>query len=102
MNEEHAHVLSNVLKYAIAGSFFGMVLVGAVLWLDISSMKSMFTAADNVLLANLLLSGAMLKVAVLGAMVGTGMLSLEREPTPATLSIPTAERRRASVGARRR
>jgi hypothetical protein len=80
MNEENAQVVNEMLKYAVAGSFAGMVTVGAVLWFDISSIKSMFTASDNALLANLFLSGAMLKGAVIGAAIGTATLSLRRQP----------------------
>ncbi len=80
MNKHDAYVLNRVLMYSIAGSFSGMVLVGAVLWFDISSIKSMFITADNTLLANLFLSGAMLKGAVVGAAVGTAMPTLRRAP----------------------
>jgi hypothetical protein len=88
MNEPDAYFLNRVLKYSIAGSFAGMVGVGAVLWFDISSIGTMFTTADNSLLANLFLSGAMLKGAVLGAAFGTAMPSLRREPALAPLPLP--------------
>jgi hypothetical protein len=80
MNEKDAHVSNRVLNYAIARSFAGMVMVGAVLWFDVSSIKSMFTTSDSALLANLFLSGAMLKGAVIGAAIGTATLGLRRQP----------------------
>lgn len=81
MNEENVGVLDRVLKSAIAGSFAGMVMVGGVLWFDISSIKSLFAASDSALLANLFLSGAMIKGAVIGAAIGTAALGLRRQPS---------------------
>lgn len=93
MNEDNARVVDGILKYAIAGSFAGMVGVGGVLWFDISSIKSLFTASDSALLANLFLSGAMIKGAVIGAAVGTAALSLRRQPSLAPVrSRPNAPR----------
>jgi hypothetical protein len=98
MNEQDADFLNRVLKYSIAGSFAGMVMVGGVLWLDISSIGTMFKTADNALLANLFLSGAMLKGAVLGAALGTAMPSLRREPALARSRL--SHRRDAAADAR--
>jgi hypothetical protein len=56
-----------------------MVLVGAVLWFDVSSIGALFKTGDNMLLANLFLSGAMLKGAVIGAAVGTAMPTMTRQ-----------------------
>jgi hypothetical protein len=80
MNEQDAYFINRVFKYSIAGSFAGMVGIGAVLWFDVSAIGTMFKTADNSMLANLFLSGAMLKGAVLGAAMGTAMPSLRREP----------------------
>lgn len=91
MNERDAYFLDRVFKYSIAGSFAAMVGIGTVLWLDVSSIGTMFKTADNSLLANLFLSGAMLKGAVIGAAVGTAMPSLRREPAFARL--PLSSRR---------
>jgi hypothetical protein len=98
MNEQSAYFLNRVLKYSIAGSFAGMVGVGAVLWFDLSSIGTMFKTADNSLLANLFLSGAMLKSAVIGAAMGTAMPSLRREPAVARSTLPY--HREASAEAR--
>lgn len=92
MDEENASVVGRVLKYAIAGSFAGMVTVGGVLWFDISSIKSLFAASDSTLLANLFLSGAMIKGAVIGAAMGTATFSLRRQPA----LVPVGTRRTAS------
>jgi hypothetical protein len=97
MNEQDAYFLNRVLKCSIAGSFAGMVVVGGVLWLDLSSIGTMFKAADNSMLANLFLSGAMLKGAVLGAALGTAMPSLRREPA---LARSLSYRREAAAEAR--
>lgn len=80
MNKQDAHVASQVFNYSLAGSFLGMVTVSALLWFDVSSIGSMFETADDGLLANVFLSGAMLKGAVLGAAVGTAMLRLKPKP----------------------
>jgi hypothetical protein len=58
----------------------------------------MFKTADNSLLANLFLSGAMLKSAVIGAAMGTAMPSLRREPAVARSTLPY--HREASAEAR--
>lgn len=98
MNEKDAYFLNRVFMSSIAGSFAGMVGIGAVLWFDVSSIGTMFKTADNSMLANLFLSGAMLKGAVLGAVVGTAMPSLSREP--ALARPPLSYRRQASAEAR--
>lgn len=89
MNKHDAHVLNRVLMYSIAGSFSGMVLVGAVLWFDISSIRGMFMSGDNTMLANLFLSGAMLKGAVVGAAVGVATLTTRPERALARRSAGT-------------
>ncbi|MCU0893696.1 MAG: hypothetical protein MUD06_05120 [Rhodospirillales bacterium] len=94
MNEQDVHFINRVLKYSIAGSFAGMVVIGGVLWFDISSIGTMFKTAENALLANLFLSGAMLKGAVFGAAIGMAMPSLRREPA---LARPRLSYRRAAA-----
>ena len=66
-----------------------MVGIGAVLWFDVSSIGTMFKTATTAMLANLFLSGAMLKGAVIGAAVGMAMPSLRREPALARLPLST-------------
>jgi len=73
-------------------------MVGAVLWFDLSSIGTMFKTADNILLANLFLSGAMPKGAVIGAAMGTAMPSLRRQPL--LVRSPLSYRRQASAEAR--
>lgn len=63
--------IDQIGRYALVGAFTGMVIVGQVLWFDVSSIGSMLKAADNTLFANLFLGGAMLKGALLGAVIGT-------------------------------
>ncbi len=66
-------------RYALLGAFIGMVIVGQVLWFDVSAIGSMLKAADNTLLASLFLGGAMLKGALLGAALGTVRLGSRHE-----------------------
>ena len=77
-------------RHALLGAFVGMVLVGQVLWFDVSAIGSMLKAADNTLLVNLFLGGAMLKGALLGAALGTVRLrSLHELPVQRDVA-PTA------------
>lgn len=83
-------------RYALLGAFVGMVLIGQVLWFDVSAIGSMLKAADNTLLLNLFLGGAMLKGALLGAAIGTARLrSLhelpQRDAAPAAFIVARAE-----------
>jgi hypothetical protein len=66
-------------RHALLGAFVGMVLVGQVLWFDVSAIGSMLKAADNTLLVNLFIGGAMLKGALLGAALGTVRLRSPHE-----------------------
>ncbi|MFZ0256848.1 MAG: hypothetical protein WAN46_14670, partial [Gammaproteobacteria bacterium] len=71
--------IDQIGRYALVGAFVGMVVVGQVLWFDVSAIGSMLKAADNTLLANLFLGGAMLKGAVLGGAIGTLRLRSRQE-----------------------
>jgi hypothetical protein len=75
MQKIDAVIIEQLAKSAVVGAFSGMAVVGGVLWFDLSSIGSLFNGAQNQLLANFFLAGAMLKGAVLGAAIGSARLS---------------------------
>lgn len=92
MQKTDERMIAGILAHGVWGSFAGMVMVGSVLWWDISGIATMLSAADHNLLANLFLGGAMMKGALLGMVVGSGRAQTVRETarahafTPAMLS----------------
>lgn len=79
MHTTDVSTIDQIGRYALLGAFVGMVIVGQVLWFDVSAIGSMLKAADNALLINLFLGGAMLKGALLGAALGTARLQTRHE-----------------------
>jgi len=67
-------VIQHLLNYGMAGSFAGMVAVGAVLWFDLSSIGTLFESNQHAALTSLFLGGSMLKAGLLGLAAGFGTL----------------------------
>lgn len=86
MQKEDSVVISQLIKYSIAGAFSAMVGVAAILVFDISSVGTLLSSATNQLHANLFFGGAMLKGSLIGAALGSA--SLHRRSYRATHTIP--------------
>lgn len=71
--KDHA-VIQHLSNYAMAGSFAGMVTVGAVLWFDVSSIGTLFESNQHAALTSLFLGGSILKGGLLGLAAGFGTL----------------------------
>lgn len=88
MRKDDATTVEQLAKFAVVGAFAGMAVVGAVLWFDLSSIASMLDRTQDQLLANAFLVGAMLKGALLGAVIGSARLSMGRAAAIRTVSVP--------------
>lgn len=90
MNPDSTLILRRISQYGVGGAFVGMVVVGSILWWDISAISSMLTAAGETVRLNLFLAGAMMKGALIGAVMGAALPMRLRSTTRATTrtSIP--------------
>lgn len=82
--------LRRISQCGVGGAFVGMVVVGSILWWDISSIGSMLTAAGETVRLNLFLAGAMMKGALIGAVMGAAMPMRLRSTARATTGTPIA------------
>lgn len=73
MNAENTVALGRISHVGVGGAFVGMVLVGTILWWDISGIGSLLNAPGETLRLNLFIAGAMLKGALFGAVLGAAM-----------------------------
>jgi hypothetical protein len=73
MNQNSSAALGQISRFGVGGAFGGMVFIGTILWWDVSGIGSMMTAAEETIRLNLFLAGAMLKGALLGAVLGAAM-----------------------------
>jgi len=80
MLDKNAFVVDRLVKAGLVGAFCGMAATGWVLWLDVASIGTLLTSAQNTLLANLFLGGAMLKGALLAGAIG--LVTLGGTPRP--------------------
>ena len=88
MNQNSSLALGQISQFGIAGAFGGMVLIGTILWWDVSGIGSMLTATEELLRLNLFLAGAMLKGALLGAVLGAAMPMKQRMSVKVTAGTP--------------
>lgn len=84
MNSESALALRQISHFGVGGAFAGMVLIGTILWWDVSGIGSMLTAAGETIRLNLFLAGAMMKGALLGIVMGAAMPVKKRATLKAT------------------
>lgn len=78
--------LGRMSNVGVGGAFVGMVLVGTILWWDVSGIGSLLNAPGETLRLNLFLAGAMVKGALVGAVLGAAMPSKQRSAVRATVS----------------
>ncbi|MFZ1415931.1 MAG: hypothetical protein WAS73_15340 [Defluviicoccus sp.] len=90
MNPDSTLALRRISQYGVGGAFVGMVLVGTILWWDVSAIGSMLSAAGETVRLNLFLAGAMMKGALIGAVVGAALPMRQRSTARATASTPIA------------
>jgi len=89
MNDSDQAIMQTLVKYAVAGAFGGMVVVGAVLWFDVSGIGSMFHTTQHPYLASIFLGGSMLKGGLLGFAVGCCGVEMKKKAVePARSSFP--------------
>jgi hypothetical protein len=89
-------VIQHLVTASTLGSFFGMALIGWLMWFDVAGIGTMFSASQYGLLMNLSLAGIMMKGGLIGFVLGLatiGKLRNERQPrthlTPATQVNPS-------------
>ena len=89
-------VIQHLVTTSILGSFFGMALIGWLMWFDVAGIGTMFSGSQHGLLMNLSLAGIMLKGGLIGFVLGLvtiGKPQNERQPrtdlTPATQATPS-------------
>ena len=89
-------IVQHLVTTSTLGSFFGMALIGWLMWFDVAGIGTMFSASQYGLLMNLSLAGIMMKGGLMGFVLGLvtiGAPSNERQPrtglTPATQAHPS-------------
>lgn len=90
MNVDSTPFIRRIGQYSVGGAFVGMVAVGTILWWDISAIGSLLTAAEETLRLNLFLAGAMMKGALVGAVMGAALPMKHRASARATTRMPVA------------
>lgn len=88
MHENEKLVLGRISQAAIGGAFVGMVLVGTIVWWDVSSIRTLLSATEETLRLNLFLAGAMAKGALLGAALGSATPMRQRATGRSTVNRP--------------
>lgn len=78
MHKLDEQTVDQILAHGAWGAFAGMAVIGTVLWWDISGIATMLRAADHGLLSNIFLGGAIAKGTLIGLVVGSARLKLQR------------------------
>ena len=88
-------VIQHLVTTSTLGSFFGMALIGWLIWFDVGGIGTMVSASQHGLLMNLSLAGIMMKGGLIGFVLGLvtiGKPKNERQPrtdlTPVTQANP--------------
>lgn len=84
MNSNSSLALRQISQFSVGGAFSGMVLVGTLLWWDVSGLGSMLAASEETIRLNLFLAGAMMKGALFGAVIGAAIPMKERATVKTT------------------
>lgn len=90
MHVDNQLFVRRIGQYSVGGAFVGMVVVGTILWWDISAIGSLLTAAEETLRLNLFLAGAMMKGALVGGVLGAAMPMKHRATAQARIPMRAA------------
>jgi hypothetical protein len=85
-------VIQHLVTTSTLGSFFGMALMGWLLWFDVAGVGTMFSASQRGFLMNLSLAGIMMKGGLIGFVLGLVTIRTPKnERQPRTDQIPATQ-----------